>query len=300
MDRLQLRADPSPATTGTSTPKPTSQSDSRLPNGTVAGIVVGVAVGLALISSLITFLIMHRKQSSRGKRLSKNPPDQMSLESVSTRRNRGASKTKETSQIDPAQHHPAMYENFLPRSADDRDVKTRASTLLDQIDFHVENFYKSRRASRDSLKEASVQIFDSGLLPKPLFSVLLESKNVVPILKHTLAFVITDAISATAHARWSLLPDDFVLLPRAVASVRPKATESEKPGMLPEPSLIPITGICTLIAHRLCAVFLPLACIDGLFTTRRFTRQVIHEAKESENPRVGPRFLQHLCCLDVG
>ena len=225
MDHLRPRA--TSTSTHAPTPKPTSHSDNRLSNGTVAGIVIGVAIGLALLTFLITFFIMRHKQGSRGKRHQKGALEQTPLESGSMRNQNKSSKPKVPMVAETA-IGSGSYESFLPQSADDRTVQNRARTLLDQIEDHVDSFYVDGRDPQIALREADVKTFDSAHLSDSLVNLLPRTRKVIPILKHALCHTATSAISTNSQSRWPLLPDEFVLLPQAIASS--KHNESTKPG----------------------------------------------------------------------
>ena len=232
MDHLRPRA--SIASTQASTPKPTSPTpkptsspDQRLSNGTVAGIVIAVAIGLALLTFLITFFIMRHKQSSQRKRLQKGSQEHTPLETGSMRKQNKPSNPKEPLVAEIAVSS-RPYESYLPQSADDNTVKNKVRTLLDQIEDHIDSFYSNARDSEITFEEAGVNTFDSAQFSDSLFNVLPRTRKAISILKHALSFAVTSAISTNSQSRWPLLPDEFVLLPRAIISS--KENESLKPG----------------------------------------------------------------------
>lgn len=112
------------------------------------------------------------------------------------------------------------YESYLPQSADDRTVQQKAKATLDQIELHVENFYRSSSSSAARPDNAELAAFDSPYLPAALASLLPRSKNRVNIIKHALAQCIVASISPTASPARSLLPTEYALLPHTVNSAR--------------------------------------------------------------------------------
>lgn len=112
------------------------------------------------------------------------------------------------------------YENYLPQSADDRTIQQRAKAILDQIELHVENFYRNSSSSAPRPDNAELALFDSPYLPASLTSLLPRSKNRVNIMKHALAQSVTSSISPSAGPARSLLPTEYALLPHTVTSAR--------------------------------------------------------------------------------
>ena len=204
-------------------PVPTSSSKSssnRLSNGAVAGIVIAVALGLAVLTFLATFLIMRRQQHSKGKRRSHMSKDSRGLELSTPRdRNSTATPTKplptQTSSVSEA------YEPYLPQSADDRTVQQKAKSTLDQIELHIENFYRNSPSSAARPDDAGLALFNSPYLPAPLASLLPRSKNRVNIMKHALAQSVTSSISPSASTTQSLLPPEYA---NTVTLAKPSAS----------------------------------------------------------------------------
>lgn len=95
-------------------------------------------------------------------------------------------------------------------------MQNEVKTVLDQIELHVENFYQNTQASGSRLADAELAMFDSPYLPSSLASLLPQTNNSMPIIKHALAHFITACITTPSDTDWSLLPKDFVLLPNAI------------------------------------------------------------------------------------
>ena len=198
---------------------PSSTPSHRLSNGAVAGIAVGAALGLALLTFLATFLIMRRKQHAKGKRQYTSSKDHGGFELNTPRQQNSATVAKQPFTPE-APAASGTYENYLPQSADDRTVQQRAKATLDQIELHVENFYRNSSSSAARPDNAELAAFDSPYLPAALASLLPRSKNRVNIIKHALAQCIVPSISPTAIPARSLLPTEYALLPHTVTSAR--------------------------------------------------------------------------------
>ena len=213
-----------PQTTALATTPPAHPPDkTRLANGTVAGVVVGAAAGVGLLAFLATFLCMRHKRASR-KTLQQQTSRQGGVA--------GASSTH----LDPARHAkgPIMTEKrsdspegFLPQSADDYTVRNRVKTVLDQIEYHVENFYQNA-GTTSMTPTTNFAPFESPHLPSPASVLLQQTENRRAIIKHSLAQIVTSSLApSTAPAR-SLLPIEFTQLPRVIDST--KSITMAKPG----------------------------------------------------------------------
>ena len=205
---------PTPAP-GPSAPPPLNH---RLSNGAVAGTVIAVALGLALLTFLATFIFMRRKQYSKSKRTYRTSGQNRGLE-MNTPRHRDSTteRTKKPTSTETS-GASATYEHYLPQSADDRTVQQRTKSTLDQIELHIENFYRNSSSSTIRPDNAEVAVFDSPYLPAPLASLLPRSKNRVNIIKHVLAQSITSSISPSAGSARSLLPTEYAIPPNTVSS----------------------------------------------------------------------------------
>ena len=215
---------PSKTTTSQSTtthqgPSATSSTHTPLSNGAVAGIAVGAALGLALLTFLATFLIMRRKQHAKGKRQYTSSKDRGGFELNPPRQQNSATVPKQPFTTE-APVASGTYENYLPQSADDRTVQQKAKATLDQIELHVENFYRNSSSPAARPDNAELAAFDSPYLPAALASLLPRSKNRVNIIKHALAHCIVPSNSPTASPARSLLPTEYALLPHTVTSAR--------------------------------------------------------------------------------
>ena len=186
-----------------------STAGHSISNDIVAGIVVGAAIGPALITFLLTFLFMRRKRRSKSRRRHHRPSDRFLI--LKKSRNRPI-VTKSSGAF-------SLFENHLPQSAEDNTVKQRASTILEQIGFHVETFYKSLSDIGTPIFDGQLAMFDSPYLPTSLVTLLSQSKDKTLLIKHSLAYFVTLSISPINATEHSLLPIEFVTLPSSVGRV---------------------------------------------------------------------------------
>ena len=212
------------STSPSTTPKSTSQADNRLPNGSVAGIVIGVTVAVAVLIFLITFFIVRQKWVSPA-RLHKDPKPHSRRFGTGLRNALMRHHTQDLQSGSPVGlnvlRDSKSYEVHLPQPADDNTLKKRTATFFDRIELHVENFYRKNAVDNIKLSEAAVGQFneiDTGQLSASLATLVPRAKNILPIAKHILAYMATSAISTSAQPRWSLLPNDLVLIPRTIAT----------------------------------------------------------------------------------
>ena len=204
---------------------PTNSSNSsphQLANGAVAGIVIAVALGLSLLTFLATYFLMRRRQQSKGRRRDRSSRDSGELEMKPPRQRSKKPFATEASGVSDT------YENYLPQSADDRTIHQKTKVVLDQIELHVENFYRNSSSSAPRPDNAQLAVFDSPYLPASLASLLPRSKKKTNIIKHALAQSVTSSISPSASPARSLLPTEYGLLPNTVASAM--STVSTKAG----------------------------------------------------------------------
>ena len=106
-------------------------------------------------------------------------------------------------------------------------MRTKAQTLLDQIDLHIENFYQDLSTTQDRFSLRELNLFNSPHLPSTLENQLSRTQYAKTVIKHALAQFIVAAISPSGNPERSLLPDDFLFVSKAV-----KPTDVTKPGEL--------------------------------------------------------------------
>ena len=210
----------SPSPTSTSRPTSSALPSHRLSNGTVAGIVVGAAIGIALLTFLATFAIMRRQRQSKNKRRLRFSEDRrgVALGRPQHQGSTGVSRTRDS---------------YLPQSADDRTIQQKVRSTLDQIELHVENFYRNSSSSALRPDNKELAVFDSPHLSASLASLLPHSRNKLSIIKHALVQSVTSSISPTADSARSLIPTEYTLLPSTITSTKSSVTLKPSKDHLP-------------------------------------------------------------------
>ena len=181
---------------------------------------------MALITFLATLLATRRRRGS-GSNRHQQGSDRDGGPIGSARQQTLSSEPKQPL-VTQSSSGSNSFDNFLPQSADDRTVQHEMKTVLDQIELHVENFYQNTQAFGSRVADAELAMFDSPYLPSSLASLLPQTNNRIPLIKHALAQFITACITTPSETDWSLLPKDFVLLPNAVRAGG--STKSKKQG----------------------------------------------------------------------
>ena len=122
------------------------------------------------------------------------------------------------------------WEQHLPQSESDGTIRTSIKSLFDQIETHVENFYRNAAVSISPEIQAALMKVDSTHLPDAVVGLLPQTKAPTMLIKHCLAQLIVSRITSDGDTSASFLPADFVVLPRAIGSSR---TNADKPGKYP-------------------------------------------------------------------
>lgn len=168
----------------------------------LAGAIVGCTLGAALITFLLTFMFM-RKRMDRV-----NASRSVRRESGSSRR-RGSSKgqflvsEKPVSTLEDA---TLRWQSYLPQPADDRTIQNQVKTLFDQIELHVDNYYRKANVGLDdSMRQALVQL-DTGELPMPIEELAQNPRMALAVIKHCIAGLLVKRMTPEANSFASLLP----------------------------------------------------------------------------------------------
>jgi hypothetical protein len=204
------------ASSSTGTPTPKSYS------GEIAGAAVGCLIGGALIAGLVVWLFMssrHKRHRSRGGFVK----DRKSPSNA----NREKSLPTAPLLAGAAAGAGAGWEQHLPQSESDGTIRTSVKALFDQIELHVENFYRNAAVSISSGIQAELMKVDSSYLPDSVAGLLPQTKTPTMLIKHCLAHLIVSRITPDSDTSVSFLPADFVALPHAMSGTR---ANSDKPG----------------------------------------------------------------------
>jgi hypothetical protein len=109
------------------------------------------------------------------------------------------------------------WERHLPQSADDATIQLKVLTLFEFIEHHVDGYY---RDTRTKISQLPVQLakLQSCHLPSgiPLEDLLLQARYQGPVIKHCLINLVVSGMVADESPLFSLLPEEFTTIPRAV------------------------------------------------------------------------------------
>ena len=197
----------SPSTVGVA---PNSHSQSPAPSssnkgvsrGALAGAIVASLIGAALITFLATFFFFRRRSQrrydSRGHYQAAGAGSQRR-----TSRDKAAVTEKSTPNADVVGFSWLPY---LPQGADDRTLQSAVKTLFDQVELHVDNFYKRDTVDMDSAIHQALARVDTGKLPGPIDDLVQSSRLILPVIRHCIADLLVSTITPSEAPQYSLLP----------------------------------------------------------------------------------------------
>ncbi len=102
---------------------------------------------------------------------------------------------------------------YLPQSADDGTVQNAVKTLFDQVDLHVDNYYRKTGKPLSSEAIERLQAFDSKHLPAPIGDMMSDPQTIQSTAKHSIAACLIKRITPSANASGSLLPGHLAVTP---------------------------------------------------------------------------------------
>ena len=113
------------------------------------------------------------------------------------------------------------WERHLPQSADDATIQLKVLTLFEFIEHHVDGYY---RDTHTKILPLPVQLakLQSCYLPSgiPLEDLLVQARYQGPVIKHCLINLVVSGMAADEAPLFSLLPEEFTAIPRAVRKNR--------------------------------------------------------------------------------
>jgi hypothetical protein len=113
------------------------------------------------------------------------------------------------------------WERHLPQSADDATIQLKVLTLFEFIEHHVDGYYHD---ARTKISQLPVQLAElqSCYLPNgiPLEDLLVQARYQGPVIKHCLINLVVSGMAADESPLFSLLPEEFTTIPRAVRKNR--------------------------------------------------------------------------------
>lgn len=187
--------------------------------GVIAGAAVGAAVGAAIITFLITFMFLRKKKQNH-RRHEKHRSGSGGLSTYTEK-----ALPKDPSQGGDAVSAVSTWQKHLPQSADDTTIRSSVKTLFDQVELHVENFYRDVAVQITETLQAELLRVDSPHLPESIVDLLPRARSQTALIKHCLLSYVVASISTDDNSVQSLLPTDYATLPHLV-----RATGQKKPG----------------------------------------------------------------------
>lgn len=116
---------------------------------------------------------------------------------------------------------PHAWERHLPQSADDATIQHKVLTLFEFIEHHVDAYYCD---TRTKISQLPVQLakLQSCYLPHgiPIEDLLVQAQYQGPVIKHCLINLVVSGMTADESPLFSLLPEEFTTLPRAIRKNR--------------------------------------------------------------------------------
>lgn len=183
-----------------------------MPTGAAAGIGVGCAVVGALFALMLSYLFFKKGEARQSRRRS----------SRMEKSNPGFLPDKESAVvITQGQNIDSDLDRLLPQEADDSTVRKKASTLFDQVELHVENYYRDVKVSITPAMERELSRFSSPHLSEPLVAFLNSTSRPRQLIKHSLAFHVISLTLATGESSRSLVPPEIVEMVKTVNRRKP-------------------------------------------------------------------------------
>lgn len=112
-------------------------------------------------------------------------------------------------------------DRLLPQEADDSTVRKKTSTLFDQLELHVENYYSDVKVPITPTMESELSRFSSPHLSEPLVAFLNSTSRPRQLIKHSLAFHVINLTSVAGEGTRSLVAPDIVETVRTVNKCKP-------------------------------------------------------------------------------
>lgn len=187
--------------------------------GVIAGAAVGAAIGAAILTFIITFMLLRKKNQEH--RRDKRHRSGSGGHSTYTEK----ALPKDPSHGGGTVVSAPIWQKHLPQSADDTTTRSSVKTLFDQVELHVENFYRDSAVSMTENVQAELLRVDSPHLPESIVALMPRARSQTALIKHCLLSYIVASISTDDNSVQSLLPQDYATLPHLA-----RASAQKKPG----------------------------------------------------------------------
>ncbi|KAF2651958.1 hypothetical protein K491DRAFT_696018 [Lophiostoma macrostomum CBS 122681] len=215
----------------TATPSSSSSTSNGVSKGAVAGIAIGTAILGAAIAFLIAFFLFRRRKqnpkmtnssyesvpqlpSSVGKgipsspyvqEVSQIPPPALAAAAVPR-------EQREEEDVDLANlaASSAFLAGVLPEVADDMTIRSRVSELFEQMQRHVENFYRDVHASITPSMESDLAKFGNGSAGTGMLEMLQSFSQPTVAIKHALVSYVMGITAPEGKRGESLFPREVI------------------------------------------------------------------------------------------
>ena len=115
---------------------------------------------------------------------------------------------------------------FLPQQADEAEVGRKLSEITTKIDEHVDTFYRNLSIPLDINLEEDLARFETSRLPQSIAACFDLASNPTTLIKHCLAFHISNLILAPGAGTQPLLPTEIAGM---IASVYRRSLDPSVP-----------------------------------------------------------------------
>ena len=116
------------------------------------------------------------------------------------------------------------WQAYLPQSVDDHTVRNAVKTFFDQIELHVDNYYRKGEVSLNDTARQGLAQLDTGELPGPIETLIVDPRLSLSVIKHCIAGLLIARLSPSAEPVDSLLPSRLSQAPTKLhaSTIAPK------------------------------------------------------------------------------
>ncbi|GIZ49318.1 hypothetical protein CKM354_001235000 [Cercospora kikuchii] len=190
-------------TTALGASQPKGPQSSGISSAAMAGALVGAIIGTFLLTFAGMFIWMRKRRSratSDRQRLSNSRLLGLGAAGAARRADDGKSK---------AVH---AWEQYLPQDLDDRAIQSAVKELFDGVHLHVENFYTNAQVELGVDETTVLAKLQTPYLKLNLATLMHATASPSSIIKHCLAYMITQSSGLDSGSVASLLPPEFAMV----------------------------------------------------------------------------------------
>ncbi|KAL4964314.1 uncharacterized protein BDV14DRAFT_78404 [Aspergillus stella-maris] len=177
---------------------PSSNGNSGISDGALAGAIVGSIVGTALVVLLLAFIFFRRRRNQPSKEYELKPVAVLPKSS--------------SSRYSSGKADGFALASIIPQPADDDTVRSRILAVIDQVNLHVDNYYApgSTPIQLSHEQVALLERFDTGQLPAPILTLLAQRGVQRQLITHVLVYSLLRGIESGGE----LLPRELATQPQ--------------------------------------------------------------------------------------